>query len=324
MEKRIMIPNTSLCACPIGLGTLNAGVKWDGADANRMFDTYLDLGGNLIDTARVYQDWIPGETGRSERVIGDWIAGTGKRNKVILMTKGGHPVFRKEGDDLHLSRMREADMRNDLELSLQALRTETIDIYLYHRDDLKQPVEPLIEAMEQFRKEGKIRYYGCSNWTAPRIQEAQAYCKQKGYAGFVVDEAFLNPALKHMNPLPDDTLVYLTGELEEYHHKAEAPLVVSYYSVASGYFHRYLNGGETAVIGNPYDTPKNRMIALRVRELCEQYQCAITQVLLGWFSVREYPCIALYGPSRSEQLVEAMKTPLIPFNKDDLITLDRI
>ena len=215
-------------------------------------------------------------------------------------------------------------MRYDLELSLRALQTETIDIYLYHRDDLKQPVGQLIEVMEQFRKEGKIRFYGCSNWTALRIREAQAYCEQMGYMGFVVDEAFLNPALKHMNPLPDDTLVYLKGELDEYHHEAEAPLVVSYYSVASGYFHRYLNGGEAAVIGNPYDTLKNRMIAQRVKELCEQYRCAVTQVLLGWFSVREYPCIALYGPSCTEQLIEAMKTPLISFNKDDLMALDRI
>ena len=324
MEKRIMLPHTPLSLCPIGLGTLNAGVKWDGADAGRIFDAYVDLGGNLIDTARVYQDWIPGETGRSERVVGDWLARSKKRGEVILMTKGGHPVYRKEGDDLHLSRMTAADMRGDLELSLRALQTDTIDIYLYHRDDLKQPVEQLIEVMEQFRREGKIRYYGCSNWTASRIREAQTYSSRMGYPGFVVDEAFLNLALKHMNPLPDDTLVYCKDELDEYHHEPDAPLVVSYYSVASGYFHKYLNGGETAVKNNPYDTTENRAIALRVKELAEQYRCGITQVLLAWFSVREYPCVALYGPSRLEQLAEAMETQQVPFAADDLKTLDRI
>lgn len=322
--ERIMVPHTELSLCPIGLGTLNAGVKWDGKDADSVFDAYVSMGGNLIDTARVYQDWIPGEIGRSERVVGDWLARSGKRNEIILMTKGGHPVYLKEGDDLHLSRMAETDMRKDLELSLRALRTETIDIYLYHRDDLKQPVEQLIDVMERFRKEGKIRFYGCSNWTAPRIREAQAYSKRMGYTGFVVDEAFLNPALKHMNPLPDNTLVYCKDELAAYHSEPDAPLVVSYYSVASGYFHKYLNGGEAAVTGNPYDTPKNRLIAERVKTLAEQYRCGITQVLLAWFSVREYPCVALYGPGRIEQLTEAMETPLIPFAADDLQTLDKV
>ncbi len=317
----IPLKNTGLSICPIGLGTLNAGPKWDGKAAEEIFDAYVDLGGNLIDTARVYQDWIPGEIGRSERVVGDWLSCSGKRDRVVLMTKGGHPVFRKAGDDLHKSRMTARDMRHDLELSLKALRTDTIDIYLYHRDNLNQSVAELIETMEVFRREGKIRWYGCSNWTAARIEEAQAYSRRMGYAGFVVDEAFLNPALRHMNPLPDDTLVYLKDDLEAYHRQPEAPLVVSYYSVASGYFHKLLNQGPTAVQGNPYHTHGNEQVAQRVRTLCEKYDASISQVLLGWFSAQAYPCVALYGPSRREQLVDAMKTIDIPFDREDLAGL---
>lgn len=81
------------------------------------------------------------------------------------------------------------DMRHDLELSLKALRTDTIDIYFYHRDNLRQNVEDEIETMETFRREGKIRYYGCSNWTTERIKEADAYCKKMNYRGFVADQA---------------------------------------------------------------------------------------------------------------------------------------
>ena len=61
MEKRFLIPGTDLSVYPIGLGTVDAGLRWDGADADRIFDTYLGQGGNLIDCAHVYSDWVPDE-----------------------------------------------------------------------------------------------------------------------------------------------------------------------------------------------------------------------------------------------------------------------
>ena len=79
MEKR-QIQDTELWVSPFGLGTADAGVAWKEEDADRIFGTYLESGGNLIDTAHVYSDWIPPETARSERVIGDWLTKTKKRN----------------------------------------------------------------------------------------------------------------------------------------------------------------------------------------------------------------------------------------------------
>ena len=83
-------------------------------------------------------------------------------------------------DTMNISRMSKEDMEYDLNLSLKALRIDYIDIYFYHRDDLSQPVSDLIEVMEYFVKQGKIRYYGCSNWTTERMIEADNYCKEKG------------------------------------------------------------------------------------------------------------------------------------------------
>ena len=79
MSDFFTIPDTDLSLCPLGLGTAGAGLDWDGADADYLFDAYLDMGGNLIDTARIYSDWVAPETGRSERVIGDWIQRSGRR-----------------------------------------------------------------------------------------------------------------------------------------------------------------------------------------------------------------------------------------------------
>ena len=60
MEKRIVIPNTDLSLFPIGLGTVDAGLKWDGPEADRIFGSYLEQGGNVIDTAHVYSTGCPG------------------------------------------------------------------------------------------------------------------------------------------------------------------------------------------------------------------------------------------------------------------------
>ena len=64
--KKITIKNTDLELSPMGMGCVNAGIKWDGEDAFRIFDAFLDMGGTVYDTARVYADWIPSEIGRSD------------------------------------------------------------------------------------------------------------------------------------------------------------------------------------------------------------------------------------------------------------------
>lgn len=317
MEKRINIPDTDLSLCPIGLGTAAAGLAWDGADADRVFDAYVGLGGNVIDSARVYSDWVPPEIGRSERVIGDWLRRSGKRDRVVLITKGGHPKYTSEADDLHLSRMTAADMRGDIERSLRALGTDTIDIYFYHRDDPAQPVEALVETMETFRREGKLRWYGCSNWSAQRIAAADEYCRAQGYRGFVADQALLNMGLKYMQDLPDDTLEYIRGELYDYHVKNRANLAMPYMGVASGFFHSFAARGEEAVRSSPYYTPGNVRAAKRCLELTEKYGATVSQVVLGFFQCREFPCLPLYGPKDADQIADAMGALEIPFTRED-------
>lgn len=317
MEQRIKILDTDLSVSPIGLGTVGAGIDWDGADADRIIDSYIDMGGNVIDSARVYSDWIPPEIGRSERVIGDWIKRGGKRDAVILITKGGHPKYTSAADDIHIPRMSKDDMRYDIELSLKTLHVDTIDIYFYHRDDHNQSVDEEIETLETFRREGKIRYYGCSNWEADRISAADAYCRQKGYRSFVADQALLNIGMKYMNPLEDDTLVYMKDELFDYHKNNLQNLAMPYMGVASGFFHLYLGKGAEAVSSSSYYTPSNIKVAERCRELMKKYDASISQIVLGFFTQQPFPCVPLYGPQNIEQLRDAMDTLKIQFEKSD-------
>ncbi len=86
------------------LGTATYGADPDEATSFALLDTYVELGGNVIDTARCYSDWIPGEKSRSEKLIGCWLKKSGKRGELIIATKGGHP----EMDDFTKVRMSRA------------------------------------------------------------------------------------------------------------------------------------------------------------------------------------------------------------------------
>ncbi len=318
MNKKIKIPETELSLCSVGLGAAGAGIYWDGADADYLIDTYLDMGGNFIDSARIYSDWIPPEIGRSERVIGDWIKRSGKRNHVILSTKGGHPKLSASGkNDMHVSRMTREDMRYDLELSLKALGIDTIDIYFYHRDNRAQSVEEEIETMERFRREGKIRYYGCSNWEADRIVEADQYCREMGYRGFVADQALLNMGSEYMKPLADDTMVSIKDKLYDYHKKNPGNLAMPYMGVASGFFHHYLEKGVESVKNSPYYTDNNLKAAERCRMLVEKYHASVSQIVLGFFSQQPFLCAPLYGAKSAEQIKDAMGVLEIDFCPGD-------
>lgn len=319
MNKRIQIPETELSVVPIGLGTVNAGLRWDGAEADRLFDSYLDVGGNLIDTAHVYSDWVPGEIARSERVVGDWIRRSGKRDRIVLVTKGGHPDMTPAVPNLFANRCTKQEITADLNASLKQLNTDYIDLYFYHRDDKNIPVEELIETMEGFVREGKIRYYGCSNWTAERMIAADAYCREKGYRGFAADQSLLNVGLKYMNPMPDPTLGYTQGDAYQYHIHNPRNLMMPYMSVCSGFFFQLKNRGEEAVKSSNYFTPGNLAVARKLDEICEKYGCTLTQAVLGFLMTREFACSALYGANRPEQIQDAMGTLEIPFTAEDYI-----
>ena len=155
--------------------------------------------------------------------------------------------------DTHLSRMTHDDMVNDLDASLKQLRTDHIDIYFYHRDNRNQTVAEEIETMEEFVKEGKIRYYGCSNWDVDRMKEADAYCKERGYRGFVADQSLLNLGMKYFKGLADDTLRYTRGEAFLYHVDNPGNLEMPYMGNCSGFFHIFDAKGEEGVKNNPYD-----------------------------------------------------------------------
>lgn len=306
------ISRTDLTLSPIGFGTAAAGLDWDGEDADRLLEAYVAGGGNLIDTGHVYSDWIKGETSRSERVLGDWIRRRGRHDDIVLMTKGGHPRI----GHMHESRMSRQDMTEDLNGSLEKLGVDCIDIYLYHRDDRGQTVEELIETMQDFVRQGKVRYYGCSNWTTERLQQAQAYCDRKGYRGFVVNQALYNIGVAHARPQADDTLVVCDAPMLEWHRHSDT-LLMPFSGMCNGFFHLLREKGAAALAQGEYCTEENQRLAQHIYALCERRGCSVTEVLLGFFAVQPVPMLPLASAANLEQLSQLTKAMHTDFRAED-------
>ena len=312
MANKIKIPGTELELFPLGYGTVDIGLKkTENADIFPVLDAYIDLGGNLIDTARVYSDWVPPEVGRSERILGEWIRARGHHNDFILISKGGHPRL----DTMHTPRMSPDDMAGDLELSLKTLGVDCIDIYFYHRDNTLVPVGELLETMEDFRRQGKIRYYGCSNWTSARMEEAGEYASAHGLRGFVANQMLFNLGRRHMLPPADDTMVAMDARMEALHRRGSC-LAMPYYGLCSGFFHRLDAAGPESVRDSIYCTPENLALKPKIDELRRQTGASVTQVLLNFFYTRDFPVVPLVFSSNIEHLKDAMMAPEMQIGRD--------
>jgi aryl-alcohol dehydrogenase-like predicted oxidoreductase len=148
------------------LGAMNFGAPagtpgCDEDEAGRIIGAYLEAGGNIIDTADGYSG------GQSEEIVGRAVKG--RRDAVVLATK----AFLPQGpgpNDRGLSRVH---LARALEASLRRLGTDYIDLYQCHQWDLATPIEETMAALDAFVRSGKVRYLGCSNFTAAQIVEAQ-------------------------------------------------------------------------------------------------------------------------------------------------------
>jgi aryl-alcohol dehydrogenase-like predicted oxidoreductase len=132
------------------------------SDANRQIDLCLDAGVNLIDTANIYTHGV------SEEMIGAALAENGRRQRTLVATKVRFRMG-KGANDAGLSRHH---IIAEAEASLRRLRTDVIDLYQVHEWDGMTPIEETMEALDTLVRHGKVRYLGCSNYSAWHIMKA--------------------------------------------------------------------------------------------------------------------------------------------------------
>jgi aryl-alcohol dehydrogenase-like predicted oxidoreductase len=176
---------SSLC-----LGTMTFGeadeksfmhkVSADEATSHAIMDRALEAGINFLDTADVY-----GQDGLSERVVGSWLAARGTRDRVVLATKFRFTM----GDGPNRSGASRYRIVRCVEDSLRRLRTDRIDLYQIHMQDITVPEEETLRALDDLVRAGKVLYVGCSNYTAYRLVDSQWLARTHHLSRFVTLQA---------------------------------------------------------------------------------------------------------------------------------------
>ena len=167
MEYRNM-PGTDLNVSTVCLGTMTFGTPVGEKDAVRLVNTALDRGINFIDTANMYEGYsrVPGSSGGvAEEILGKALKGT--RSRVVLATKVGMKVGSEPEDEFTSP----AAIRKHLDRSLKKLGVDTIDLYYLHKYDPVSPLEEILHALDHVIRQGKIRYYGVSNYSAEQLSK---------------------------------------------------------------------------------------------------------------------------------------------------------
>lgn len=228
-----VLNQTDLRLSRICLGTAGFGDKLNEEESFEILDGFVQAGGNFLDTANVYCKWVEGLGNCSEQVIGKWLKVRGMQGKVIVATKGAHYSF----DDPGCSRVNREEIRKDLEESMKTLGKDEIDFYWLHRDDPGKPVEEIVDILEELKKEGRIRYYGFSNYSTERLKEIEKCLRDRNLPGITAVSnqwslAGINPG---GNTNPDPTLVEFSREEFKWHCETGAA-AVPFSSTAMGFF----------------------------------------------------------------------------------------
>ena len=295
--------NVKLPVSKMILGT-STNACFQGGNCDEVFNEALNLGITTFDTARVY--------GKSEEVIGDWMARTGAREKVNILSKGGHhsPLLKK--------RLKEKDILYDIALSLEKLKTDYIDIYLLHRDDTKIPVGEIVETLNGLYAQGKIKAFGGSNWTRERIEAANEYAYKRNLQPFTFSSPYFGLA-----DMKESFFAYgltgLTGEEKEADRKwyTENQMPIVAYSTLGGglYSGKIEKANELRPfwVRSAFGDKRNFEKLARCRELAKKKGCTVAQLAIAWSLKSEMNVFPIVGASKVKTLrssVEALDISL--------------
>ncbi len=292
----------------LGTGYFGDGISEEEAFA--MMDKFREMGGTHIDTARLYADGI------SEEIVGRWFKDRNPK-EVFASTKGAY--YDKDAGER--PRLEDADIRSDVEMSLAALQFDVIDFYWLHRDDESVPAGRIIETMNGLVKDGKIKKFGASNWTAKRIAEANGYAKEHGLQGFTASQIRFNPAYCLGER---GGLVGMDDDEFQFYKNNNMP-VAAYSSQAKGFFSKVVEQGKDSLSEKAkkrYLCEENLQRAEFMKELSKKYDCSIAALICGAFSSFETPQVfPIIGGSKLPQIVDSLNGADVALTKDELVNI---
>lgn len=317
MQTGISIANVRLPVSRIVFGCA-CGPMLRGERVHALLDAVYACGVTAFDTAENY--------GQSEISLGNWIADRGLRERVTVITKGCHPYGR--------DRVTPEDLRADLEQSLRRLKTDYIDVYFLHRDDLHVPVGPLVEVLNEYHRAGKIGAFGGSNWTHRRIAEANAYARAHGLRPFGVSSPNFSLANQVADPWGGSAgCVTISGpgqqEARAFYRLENIP-VFAYSSLGRGLFSGRVRSGDPegakqlldeGARKGYLDADNFRRLA-RVEKMAAEKGATVPQIALSWLLNQDFTVFPIVSTTSGGRMRENLRALEIPLTPEELRWLD--
>lgn len=306
------IGNTDLAVFPLCLGGNVFGWTSDEAASHRTLDAYAAAGGNFIDTADLYSNWVPGHVGgESETIIGRWMKARGNRHGIVVATKVGKLTG--------LNNLKAATIRTAAENSLKRLQTDHIDLYYAHEDDPNTPLEETAPAFDALVREGKVRHVAASNFTAPRLAEALAFAKREGMAPYVAVQPHYN--LMHRHDY-EGALMELCA--------ARGVACMPYFALARGFLTgKYRPGG--AAVNSPraqglagYLTDRGFGVVAALEEIAGAHGTTPAAVALAWLRTKAAVVAPIAAANTPEQLAGLLPMATLELRPEQVERLDEV
>ncbi|MGB4858452.1 MAG: aldo/keto reductase [Dokdonella sp.] len=303
--------NSGISVSPLAFGGNVFGWSADAATSMRLLDRCVDLGIDLIDTADMYSDWVPGHVGgESETIIGDWLKKSGKRDSVVIATKVAKLKSRPG--------LSPANINAAVDDSLRRLRVERIDLYQAHEDDDSVPMEETLGAFSRLIEQGKVRAIGASNFTAERLAKALAISEKHNLPRYET----LQPGYNLMDRADYE------AELEPLIRKENVG-VISYFSLAKGFLTgKYRSAADLSkskargggVKG--YLDDRGMRVLAQLDAVAERHGATPAQVSLAWLMARPGITAPIASATSVEQLDDIAGVMSLELSESDITALD--
>jgi len=241
-----------------------------------------------------------------EEPLGEWLEARGLHDKVVILTKGAHHnKWRKRVTDF--------DILHDVHNSLAKLKTDHLDIYMLHRDDPAVPVGPIMDALNRCYDEGKIGAFGVSNWTIPRIIEANEYAARHGLMPFTVSSPNFGLADQVADPWGGGcvTISGPANKADRQWYADNRIPVFAYSTMARGFFSGLVRSDAPERAGEVVDAPglkgygcpENFERLRRCEILAAEKGLTVPQIAMAWiFNQKDLDVYALVATGRRENM----------------------
>ena len=299
----IKLANTDLTVYPLCLGGNVFGYSADKQNSEAVLSFYADNGGNFIDTADMYSQWAPGHIGgESETIIGEWMAKRGNRQKMIIATKVSKLETRPG--------LKAANIKAACDESLKRLRSDYIDLYYAHQDDLDTPIEESLGAFDELIKAGKVRYIAASNFTPERIQESLDVSKANGLSSYIASQ-------DQYNLLDREYEKGLMPTIEK-NNLSQIP----FYGLARGFLTGKYRPGvsvesvRASGVASNYANERGWNLLSKLDQIAKDKKTTVAAISLAWLRAQPTVATPIASATKLEQIKEII--PIVELSSQEL------